>query len=153
MELFRAAGLSGPLWPVQLIGCAIVVALVMLHFRDWSERKVRLQFLAFVLVFCVIFNHRAERQSAVIAVAGLVTWYLVSTPSAWRTALFVTVYFLVAISGSDFVPGAIKHILVSPLRFSIPLTILWLVMLAELSIMRNDRHPIAEVGENYAAPH
>jgi len=153
MELFRAAGFSRPLWPVQLIGCAMVLAVMILRIRDWSDRKLRLQFLAFVMVFCVVFNHRAERQSAVIAVAGMVIWYLASPPFAWRTALFVIVYVLVAITGSNIVPDAIKHILASQIRFSIPLTILWLVMLAELAIMRNNRRPIAEVGERYATPH
>ena len=95
------------------------------------------------MVFCVVFNHRAERQSAVIALSGMVIWYLASPRSAWRTALFAIVYLLVALSGSSLTPDAIKHIIGPQIRFSMPLTILWLVMLGQLALMRNNRRPIA----------
>jgi hypothetical protein len=97
-------------------------------------------------VFCVVFNHRAEPQSAVIALTGMVIWYLASPRSPWRTALFAIVYFLVIVSGTEIVPHAIKQILVPAIRFSIPLTVLWLVMLGELTLARNDRPPLAEAG-------
>jgi len=78
MELFRDAGITWPVWPVQLIAAAIVLAVLILRMRDWNDRNLRLQFLGFVMVFCVVFNHRAERQSAVIALSGMVIWYLAS---------------------------------------------------------------------------
>src|SRR5207253_3990226 len=72
MQLFRDAGVSWPAWPVQLIGFSILVAVLFRLMRDWNDRNLRLQFLGFVLVFCVVFTHRAERQSAVIALGGMV---------------------------------------------------------------------------------
>src|SRR5258706_996933 len=140
MELFRDVGIPWPAWPVQLIAAAIVLAVLILRMRDWNDRNLRLQFLAFVMVFCVVFNHRAERQSAVIALSGMVIWYLASPRprEAWRTALFAIAYLLVALSGTDLVPNAIKTVLPPETRFSIPLTILWLVMLGELALVRND---------------
>ncbi len=144
MGLFRDAGLAWPAWPIQLIGCAVVLAVLIARMGDWSDRELRLQFLGFVLVFCVLFNHRAERQSAVIAICGMVIWYLASPRSGWRTAVFVIVYALVGISGADLVPHAIKRLLVHQIRFPIPLTILWLAMLSDLSVPRSARRPIAE---------
>jgi len=148
MELFRDAGITWPAWPVQLIASAIILAVLILRLRDWNDRNVRLRFLGFVMVFCVVFNHRAERQSAVIALSGMVIWYIASPRprAAWRTALFAIVYFLVAISGADLMPHAIKQILASEIRFSIPVTILWLVMGGELALARNDRRPLTEAG-------
>jgi Glycosyltransferase family 87 len=148
MALFREAGITWPAWPVQLIASAIVLAVLILRLRDWNDRNVRLRFLGFVMVFCVVFNHRAERQSAVIALSGMVIWYIASPRprAAWRTALFATVYLLVAMSGTDLMPHAIKQILASEFRFSIPLTMLWLVMAGELALARNDRRPLAEAG-------
>ncbi len=132
MELLRNAGITWPAWPLQLIGCVVVVGVLIRRMRDWNDRSLRLQFLGFVMVFCVVFNHRAERQAAVIALCGMIIWYLASPRSPWRTTLFAIVYFLVALTGSSLMPDAIKHILAPQLRFSIPLTILWLVMLGEL---------------------
>jgi hypothetical protein len=50
------------------------------------------------------------------------------------------------VRGTDLVPNAIKHVLAPQTRFSIPLTILWLVMLGELALVRNDRPPMAKAG-------
>jgi hypothetical protein len=148
MEIFRSASINWPVWTFQLIGSAIILAVLILRMRDWKDRTLRLQFLGFVMVFCVVFNHRAERQSAVIALCGMVIWYLASHSrrAAWRTALFTIVYFLVAVSGTEIVPGSIKHILAPQARFSIPLTFLWLVMLGDLTLMRSDRAAITEAG-------
>jgi hypothetical protein len=148
MEIFRSAGINWPVWTFQLIGSAIILAVLILRMPDWKDRTLRLQFLGFVMVFCVVFNHRAERQSAVIALCGMVIWYLASpSPRAvWRTALFTIVYFLVAVSGTELVPESIKHVLAPQARFSIPLTFLWLVMLGELTLMRNDRPAVTEAG-------
>ena len=146
MSLFHDAGLGWPAWPIQLVGCAIVLGVLLARLRDWDDRMVRLQFLAFVMVFCVIFNHRAERQSAVIAISGLVIWYLSSPRAAWRTSLFVIVFSLVSLVGSGFIPGAIKRILVHQARFPIPLTILWLAMLGDLARARRERRETAEAG-------
>jgi len=144
MVIFRDVGLNWPAWPVQLTAIAIVLGVLILRRDDWSDRNVRLQFLGFVLVFCVVFNHRAERQSAVIALCGMVIWYLSSPRSAWRTALFAVVYFLVGLTGATLMPHAIKRILAPEVRFSIPLTILWLVMLFDLVIVRKTGSAIAE---------
>jgi hypothetical protein len=149
MVLFHDAGLGWPAWPIQLAGIAIVLAVLIARMRDWDDRMLRLQFLGFVMVFCVLFNHRAERQSAVIAISGMVIWYLASPPprEAWRTALFVVVFALVSLTGTGFIPGSIKRILVHQVRFPIPLTVLWLTMLGDLSIARSARRAIAETGE------
>ena len=144
MGLFRDAGLGWPAWPIQLAGCAILLYVLLARLRDWGDRMVRLQLLAFVMVFCVIFNHRAERQSAVIAISGLVIWYLASPRAAWRTSLFVIVYALVSLTGTGFIPGAIKRILVHQVRFPIPLTVLWLAMLGDLARARGERRAAAE---------
>jgi hypothetical protein len=146
MGLFRDAGLDWPAWPIQLVGCAIVLAVLIARLRDWDDRNVRLQFLGFVMVFCVLFNHRAERQSAVIAICGMVIWYLASPPDAWRTSLFVIVYALVSLTGTGFIPGSIKRLLVHQIRFPIPLTVLWLAMLGDLALARNARRAIVETG-------
>src|SRR5258706_12417208 len=96
MELFRDVGIPWPAWPVQLIAAAIVLGVLILRMRDWNDRQLRLQFLGFVMVFCVVFNHRAERQSTVIAVSGMFIWYLASPSprSVWRTVFCAFVYFL-----------------------------------------------------------
>jgi hypothetical protein len=146
MSLFNDAGLGWPAWPIQLVGCAILLAVLLARMRDWDERMVRLQFLGLLMVFCVLFNHRAESQSAVIAITGMVIWYLASPRAAWRTSLFVIVYALVSLTGTGFIPGSIKRVLVHQVRFPIPLTVLWLAVLVDLAVARGARRATVEAG-------
>jgi len=147
MVLLRDAGLTWPAWPIQLLAAAIVLAVLAYRVGDWNDRRVRLQFLALILVFCVVFNHRAERQSAVIAITGMVIWLLSRPRAAWRVALFSIIYLLVSVTGTDFIPDAIKRILTPEIRFTIPLTVGWLVILGELVFPRDDGGLVAEIGE------
>jgi hypothetical protein len=150
MVLIRDAGLTWPAWPIQLLACAILLAALAYRVRDWDDRGVRLQFLALVLVFCVVFNHRAERQSSVIAITGMVIWLLSRPRAKWRVALFAIIYLLVSVAGTEIVPDAIKGILTPEIRFTIPLTAGWLVILGELVFARDDRGLVAEIGEDDA---
>jgi hypothetical protein len=132
MGVLQQAGLQWPAWTVQLAGCCIVIGVVLARHDRWSDRAFQLQYLAFVLVFCVLFNHRSERQSSVIAISGLVIWILAAPRDRWRTALFVLVYSLVTLTGADATPHVIKQALSSAARFAIPLTLAWLAMLYDL---------------------
>lgn len=76
-----------PNWPVQLLGTLLLLAPLALRRDRWREQRFRLLFLASLLVFAVIFNHRAERSSFVIAMAGIVIWYVTGRATLWRTAL------------------------------------------------------------------
>lgn len=150
MALIREAGLNWPAWPIQLLACVILLAALAYRIRDWNERSVRLQFLALVLVFCVVFNHRTERQSSVIAITGMVIWLLSRPRTKWRIALFAVIYALVSLSGTYVVPDAIKRVLAPELRFAIPLTAGWLAILGELVFARDDGGLVTEIGEGDA---
>ena len=52
--------------------------------------------------------------------------------------------YLVGLTGATLTPDAIKQLLAPEVRFSIPLTILWVVMLFELVVVRKTGSAIAE---------
>jgi hypothetical protein len=78
-----------PNWPIQLLGTFLLLAPLAVRRDRWRERRFRLLFLSSLLVYAVIFNHRAERSSFVIAVAGIVIWYVTGPDTLWRAALLV----------------------------------------------------------------
>jgi hypothetical protein len=136
MGVLHQAGLQWPAWVIQIAACVIVIGTLVARRDRWSDRNFQLQYLAFVLVFCVLFNHRSERQSSVIAVSGLVIWILAAPRASWRTTLFVVAYSLVTLIGADLTPHIIKRALSPAARFAIPLTVAWLVMLRDLVTTR-----------------
>ncbi len=99
-----------PSWAFQVAGTLLVLAPLVRRDR-WDDEQFRLQFGSSLLVFTVLFNHQAERQSLVIAAAGSAIW-LVNRPFSWP---FAACYAL-ALTGASVVPYAA----------------LWIVMQADL---------------------
>ena len=78
-----------PNWPIQLLGALLLLVPLVVRRDRWHERHFRLLFLCSLLVYAVIFNHRSERSSFVIAAAGIVIWYVTGPTTRWRTVLLV----------------------------------------------------------------
>jgi hypothetical protein len=78
-----------PNWPVQLLGTGLLLLPLVLRRARWRDLEFRRTFLCSLLIYAVIFNHRAERSSFVIAVAGIAIWYATGPAVLWRTALLI----------------------------------------------------------------
>lgn len=138
-------GYDWPPWTVQIAGT--IILLLPLSFRRsvWLEaRDLRLRFLASLLVYCVIFNHKAEPQSYVIALTGIAIWYTVSPRTRWHTALMAVVLILTA--GLSPLPDFIKAPLTPLIRRPFPCAIVWVVMQIELLAAIHLRRPEAPSG-------
>jgi hypothetical protein len=88
--LHRVVGYRGANWPVQL--AATLVLLAPLTLRACREDVARRRdYLCSLLVYAVIFNHKAEQPSFIIALVGVVVWYAAGLfeerRSPWRTAV------------------------------------------------------------------
>jgi len=132
MRLLHVAfGYDGPNWPVQLAGTAIL--LLPLARGQWSEPRQRKLFLASLLVYSVIFNHKAEQPSFVIAIVGVAIWYALKPRTLLRDVLAgavimatVPIFLSVAI---PWLPGGIVPAL---LMTSAGCSAVWLCIQAEL---------------------
>ena len=132
MRLMHVAfGYDGPNWPVQVAGAALLI--LPLARAQWSDPKHRRLFLASLLVFSVIFNHKAEQPSFVIAMVGVAIWYAVKPRTLARDVLAgavilatVPIFLGVAI---PWLPGGIMPAL---LLTSAACTLVWIGIQAEL---------------------
>lgn len=88
LALHQAFGVQWPNWPVQAAGITVLL-LPLLHRKRWADVHFRRAFLASLLVFVVIFNHQAERQSYVIAATGVALWFVDSPRDRYRLALVI----------------------------------------------------------------
>jgi hypothetical protein len=155
MELLHLwLGVSIPNWPVQLVGTVLLLLPLAVRYRDLGDRNFRLGFLCSLLVYMVIFNHRSESPSFVIAVTGIAIWY-VTSPRAWlHSAVMALTILVVSVSSTDLTPSYIKHEIVLQYRLkTVPCLLAWLIMQAELLKLvsrRSDER--AEVDELDVAP-
>ena len=82
--LHTVFGYPGPNWPVQLVGAVLLLAALLRRSRV-NDYAFRLEFLCAALVYSVIFNHKAEQPSFIIALVGVVVWYAAGLRAAART--------------------------------------------------------------------
>jgi hypothetical protein len=126
-------GVEWPHWPVQLAGLVILLAPVALQRARFGERAFRIQLLASLLVFCVLFNHQAESPSYSIAMIGAAIWYAASERATWRTWLIVACVAIVNLGSTDLLPRSLYRAYYVPyLLKTMPLIPLWIVMQLEL---------------------
>lgn len=124
-------GYEGPNWPVQLSGT--VLLMLPLARGQWSDPQHRKLFLASLLMYAVIFNHKAEQPSFIIAIVGVAIWYAVRPRTLVRDLLAgavfvgtVPVFLAVAI---PTLPGG----LMTPLLMTAgACTAVWVAIQAEL---------------------
>ena len=116
----------------------IVFALTVLAQREsWSDPAFRRRALASLLIFMVVFNHRAESPSYVIAMAGMALWWLDSPRSRTRDAMIVFAFLLTSVATSDLVPASIQNQWIRPYQLkALPGCLLWLVIAVELARWR-----------------
>lgn len=152
-------GVEWPHWPVQLAGLTILMLPLLTQRNRFGERAFRIQLLASLLVFCVLFNHQAESPSYAIAIIGAAIWFATAEPARWRTALMVACIVIVNLMSTDLMPRALyREYYVPYLLKTIPLIPLWIVMQLELhGVIRNagssdlvepaeDDVPLAQLG-------
>ncbi len=144
-------GVDWPHWPTQLAGISILLLPLAVQRRRYADVAFRTQFLASILVFCVLFNHQAESPSFVIAMIGVSLWFAVMPRAGWRTALMVLAFVVVNLGSTDLMPRAwYKAYYVHYLLKTVPLIPLWLVMQAELlGLVTDSRGERAESDERH----
>lgn len=117
-----------PNWPIQLLGAIALVAPLLARPARHGEWDFRRLYLCSVLLFCLIFNHKAESPAFVIGVSGAAIWFAaLERRTRWEWALFVGIALFTILASSDAMPRVVQRELFDPYRLKVvPLIVLWL---------------------------
>ena len=125
-------GVDWPNWPVQLAGALTLLA-PLTRISRLGVKRFRLLFLASVLMFCVLFNHKAESPSFVVAAAGVAIWFVVSRRDWLAWTAFALFLVGTVLSASDAMPEALQQRFFEPYRFkTVPVLVIWMLTQAGL---------------------
>jgi len=109
----------------QIIGLLILLA-PFLRKAAWTDESWRLGFLSSVLMWVVIFNHKAESPTFIIAALGAAIWGVLEPPSLIRSVLLMLTFVLTSLSSTDLVPRPVRKAIVRPLGVkAVPIFVLW----------------------------
>ena len=126
-------GVRASPFAIEVIGAVLLLLPLFARWKQWTDPDFRLRFLSSLLVFLVIFNHRSESPSFVIAMVGIAIWYAASVPDALTISVMVAAFIIVSLGASSAVPNAVRVGVVMHYRLkTLPCVIAWLVIQAEL---------------------
>jgi hypothetical protein len=98
---------------VALAGLVLFL-LPLIHIRRYKDVTFRLLYLASVLIFMVIFNHKAESPTYVIAMSGIGIWYFSQRADPLNRVLLILSFLLISMSVSDLVPAPVRNGFIRP---------------------------------------
>ncbi len=113
-----------------VIGTALFM-LPLIRYRSFTNEKFRQLFLASILIWVVIFNHKAESPAYIIAVSGVAIWYSQSS-SKFNMVLLILCFLFTIMSPSDLYPAFIRQHYFMPYSIkAVPCIIIWVKILFE----------------------
>ncbi len=134
-------GLQAPKMAVLLAGFALLLACTRAVFRRSAQAadglppvQDRIRLWGMLLLWVVVFNHKAESPTFVIAMCGVALWYQsVPQPARWMKILLWTAFILASVSPTDIFPRIVRTALVQPYVLkAVPCIAIWIVLTIQL---------------------
>lgn len=97
-------GIRGVNEIVLILGSVILLA-PLVRISRYQSFIFRILFLSSLLIWMVIFNHKAESPTYIIAISGVAIWYFVQKRSKLNLALLLFAFFFTILSTTDLVPS------------------------------------------------
>jgi hypothetical protein len=93
--------------PLQLIG-GVLLLLPLFVVRDRNEKFER-DFLAFILVWMILFNHKAESPAFIIAFSGATLWIMNHLQNRWALLAYIVAFVLGCFTSTDVFPYDLRQ--------------------------------------------
>ena len=112
-------------YAVVLAGGAVLL-LAFLRKSRYNDPAFRLLMLAALLIWMVIFNHKAESPTYVIAITGIAIWYFMQIPTTSNRILLILAFIFISLSPTDLFPAVVRKNFVVPYVLkAVPAILIW----------------------------
>jgi hypothetical protein len=129
------------------IGGLLLFLVQFLRFDLYRNEAYKILMLASMLIWVVIFNHKAESPTFVIAIAGAGIWYYARPRATWRTVAIVVAFIFTSVSTTDIFPPFVRTGFIYPYTIkAVPCIFAWFIVFAEIMLMKKGE-PIARERE------
>jgi hypothetical protein len=126
---------------IMLLLGAIILIVPAFLFRRHINPHFRVLYLALILIWMVVFNHKAESPTFIIAMLGVGLWYFHSIKTKINFYLTLLTFFFTSLWFTDIVPRPLKEIIMHVQYIKPFFPILVLVRIAYSLLSRNEQYP------------
>ncbi len=123
---------------IFIISGFIILMLPYLNIRKYREFSFRILALASILIWVVIFNHKAESPTFIIALSGVALWSLSLDLKKWKISLLVFAIILTSLSTSDLFPKSFRDDFLVPYVIKVvPCLLIWTIIIFEMIFFKD----------------
>ncbi|MGV3596821.1 MAG: glycosyltransferase family 87 protein [Bacteroidota bacterium] len=125
-------GYNGSKTLITLAG-VVLFCLPLIKVQQYGDYTFRLLLTASVLLWVIIFNHKAESPTFVIAIAGAALWYFMQPKNTAALVLMVLAFIFTSISPTDLFPPPVRKQIIEPYVLkAVPCIFIWGVLIYQM---------------------
>jgi hypothetical protein len=119
---------------------AVIFCIPLVRTGQYREDRFRLLALCSVLLWIVIFNHKAESPTFIIAMAGVSIWFFTGPKNWLKIFLFLLAFVLTSLSPTDLFPVFLRKQYVVPYVLkALPCILIWSMIIFEMTTNNYER--------------
>ena len=117
---------------LTLAGLALLF-LPLVRINRYKELNFRINYFAALLIWLIIFNHRAESPTYIVAISGIAIWFFSSPQKPMDKYLLIFALILTSFSPSDLFPRYLRvHFVVPYTLKALPCILIWMKLISNL---------------------
>lgn len=144
--IFKALDISAIEKYIIVLSSAALIAIPFIFIGRYKNQVFRHQILAAIMLWCVVFNYRAESPTYIIAMAGTAIWYFTQEKTAINSFLLIIAFIFTSLSVTDITPLFLKKDYFEPYYVkAIPCVLIWFKLMRDL-YFRKYKKPLSKSG-------
>ena len=122
---------------IVTLGGMLIFCLPLIRYRLFVDLRYRMLYLSSILIWVVIFNHKAESPSFVIAVSGIAIWFFCQEYRLLNLILLLlTIIFTILVSTDLFPSGLRDQVMIPYVVKVVPCLLVWLKVNYDLILFK-----------------
>jgi hypothetical protein len=129
-----------PQLSILMLG-VLLLLLPLIRRESYQSANFRLNYLASLLIWLVIFNHKAESPTYIIAMSGAGLWFFSQNLSRNNIFLAGLAFILTSLSPTDLFPKVVRDSVIIPYQLkALPCVLIWIKIQIDLWFMSKPKH-------------
>ncbi|GAB3176858.1 glycosyltransferase family 87 protein [Telluribacter humicola] len=123
---------------IVLVG-VLLFLLPLIRYREYQNYTFRYLALCSILIWIVIFNHKAESPTFIIAMTGVALWFVTAKKDTLTIILFACAFVLTTLSPTDVFPRYLREEFVVPYTLkAFPCILVWVKVVYDMIVLKKD---------------
>jgi hypothetical protein len=111
----------------------VLFLLPLARFKMYKDFVFKYLTMTSILIWVVIFNHKAESPTFVIAMAGVALWFVLAEKNLVNIILFTSAVILTMLSPTDIFPRTLRNDWVHPYALkAVPCILIWMKIIYDM---------------------